>query len=242
MSSAIRFYDAFASFYDAAYGDIDADETVRQWSDLLKATGCFRVGARLLDVGCGPGHYLEPWSREGYAVEGLDGSPAMLGLAAARYSGPLHCLDVRDLPSRADLSGRFDLVVAHFNFLHLFPPDELPAVFRGLSYITTSPGLFVCDFSPVATSAPATIEHHGVLSAEKTVHLDTGRAVSRWYGGRIDLPLDIFWFHDFQSVGRIASSEGLDPGGAFRWCPQETIRFKPTDALEERGVLFFHHR
>ena len=243
MSGAIGFYDAFAPYYDDAYGDIDAEEIVRQWSALLIELGYFRPEARLLDVGCGPGHYLKPWDRAGYNVEGLDGSPAMLRLAGSRHAATLHCLDVQDLPSRADLAGRFDLAVAHFNFLHLFPPDELPSVFRGLSHATSSTSLFVCDFSPVATFTPVIVEQYGsVMSAEKTVHLDTGRVVSRWRSRGIDLPVDIFWIQNVQDVRRIAYSEGWDPGPTFRWRPHDTPPFKPADALEEHGLLFFRHR
>jgi SAM-dependent methyltransferase len=50
---------------------------------LLRAGGA-RRGERVLDLGCGPGHFLAALARAGYEAVGVDASPAMLALARRR--------------------------------------------------------------------------------------------------------------------------------------------------------------
>jgi SAM-dependent methyltransferase len=71
---------------------------------------------RALDVGCGGGFYLEELARRGFAAEGLDSSPGMLGRCRARLARGglgrrvrLAHGDVEALPFE---DGRFDLVLA----------------------------------------------------------------------------------------------------------------------------------
>ncbi len=66
-------------------------------------------GLRLLDVGCGTGHHLTQFRRQGFDVTGVDGSPEMIALAQARNPGAvIRQGDVEALPVP---SAAFDVVV-----------------------------------------------------------------------------------------------------------------------------------
>lgn len=66
--------------------------------------GADRAGVRVLEVGCGPGANIWFLHREGYAVHGIDASPAAIKLAAQRLA-----LENAGLPSPAP-----DLRVGNF--------------------------------------------------------------------------------------------------------------------------------
>ncbi len=72
-------------------------------------------GARLLDLGCGPGHHAEWFAARGFAVEALDASGEMAALAAARPGVSARQADFADLPA----SPAFHGIWANFSLLHL---------------------------------------------------------------------------------------------------------------------------
>ena len=83
----------------------------------------FKPGARILDVGCGPGRDLLSLAERGFWAVGLDRSSGMLREATARGAERLVQADVRALPFA---SGTLDGVWACASLLHL-PKVELPA-------------------------------------------------------------------------------------------------------------------
>ena len=68
-----------------------------------------RRGRTLLDVGCGPGVFLEFFHRAGFDVTGFDKSPVMLKAARERLGGRVECNlgDAHHLPYDSD---QFDYV------------------------------------------------------------------------------------------------------------------------------------
>ena len=66
-----------ARFFDVEYADYDEDIPV------LEAFAR-RTGGPLLELGCGTGRTLIPLARSGYQVTGVDMSPEMLRIAAAK--------------------------------------------------------------------------------------------------------------------------------------------------------------
>ena len=64
--------------------------------------------ARVLDVGCGTGHYAGALAGEGYEALGIDLDPAMIAYAQAHYpAAEFRALDMREI---AGLGEPFDLV------------------------------------------------------------------------------------------------------------------------------------
>ena len=102
-------------------------------------------GGHVLDAGCGAGEPIARYLIErGFALTGLDISPAMLAIAKARF-GDQHwvCADMRKLAFRR----RFDGIIAWHSFFHLPPEDHAPTlagfaahlVPGGMLMVTTGP-------------------------------------------------------------------------------------------------------
>jgi 2-polyprenyl-6-hydroxyphenyl methylase/3-demethylubiquinone-9 3-methyltransferase len=88
---------------------------------------CRRVGARrVLDLGCGNGHFSATLARAGFEVVGCD--PSSSGVAVARESVPgvrFVQIGVGDDPTGLGESD-FDAVVASEVIEHLYAPRQLP--------------------------------------------------------------------------------------------------------------------
>lgn len=88
-------------------------------------------GGRVLDLGCGPGHYAELMAEAGLLVEAMDAVPEMVERSAARpgvtaWQGRFEDLVAQD---------RYDAIWAYFSLLHAPKedmPDHLAAIARAL--------------------------------------------------------------------------------------------------------------
>jgi arsenite methyltransferase len=80
--------------------------------ELARAALAAAPGERIVDLGCGPGFYVAELLKQvgpGGHVVGIDASPAMLALAAARCAGPGHAAFLRSgVASLPAASERFD--------------------------------------------------------------------------------------------------------------------------------------
>jgi 8-oxo-dGTP pyrophosphatase MutT (NUDIX family) len=89
-------------------------------------------GARVLDVGCGPGHDTAWLAEMGFDAAGVDLSFGMLQEGVRRgVSAPLFQADMRRLPFR---SGSLDGLWVCASLLHV-PKDEVNAVLRELARV-----------------------------------------------------------------------------------------------------------
>ncbi|WP_295046162.1 class I SAM-dependent methyltransferase [uncultured Paracoccus sp.] len=95
---------------------------------ILKSAFAQCGARRILDIGCGDGALARALHDCGYALAGIDPSPAAVERARQRLPGAdFHCAGAEDLPP--DL-GRFD--AAYFvNSLHHVPPDRMQAALLG---------------------------------------------------------------------------------------------------------------
>ncbi|PDW02903.1 class I SAM-dependent methyltransferase [Candidatus Viridilinea mediisalina] len=140
-------YDPFARYYDADFRDYHDDLAL--YRELAR-----RTGGPLLELMCGTGRVLLPLAAEGHMLTGVDISPAMLQIAAARLqefdlSAQVNLIegDVRSLslPER-----HFALAfVAVNSFMHLETVRDQLACLSNVRRALTRRGLLVLDlFSP----------------------------------------------------------------------------------------------
>jgi SAM-dependent methyltransferase len=113
-STTVNSYDACAHAYDKKFSDFPLYEAPRQeFAELLTD------GARILDLGCGPGTmsaYLANLDRA-FVLEGFDLSPQMIAMAHRKL--PDGRFWIHDLRAPFHLAGPYDALVASFCIVHL---------------------------------------------------------------------------------------------------------------------------
>lgn len=223
-------YELLAPFYADIYGEIDADETVRQWWQLLTEAKLVSIppnALRLVDIGCGPGWQLQAWQKLGCTVAGIDSSPTLLSsarmlLESNHGKADLYEANMLDASSLPHLPP-FDLAVSHFNFLNLFSHRQRELLFRSVYRLLRPGGLWIVDFSePLTTPEPA----------EETFNLSGGGQLQRksYYNkalGCYDLywqtPLnniqERFWFGHYDSAEALAARTGWQLRLRKAWHP-----------------------
>lgn len=106
-----------------------------------------RVG-RILDLGCGPGLYLERLARLGHACVGIDFSPASIAFARARAVEL--GLDIRyeeaDVRSAA-FGGGQDLVILIHGEFNVFRPNEARGIVGGARAALAPGGRLLIEYS-----------------------------------------------------------------------------------------------
>ena len=113
---------------------------IRTFSRRLAQISRYQTPGRSLDIGCGPGFFLEAAQEKGYEVFGLDPSDYIVKVAGKQFGDRIRkgVIETADYPAEY-----FDLVVAFDTFEHIYHPVEwLKAVRRvlksgGLLAITT---------------------------------------------------------------------------------------------------------
>lgn len=119
---------AFYAAQTEAYAKMAEGFDNPQLAELMAA---LPQGARVLDLGCGPGQDARSLSRAGFAVVAMDASPEMLRQAAMHPGVQTRLGTFAEL---ADIAA-FDAVWASFSLLHAPKadfPDHLSAIHRAL--------------------------------------------------------------------------------------------------------------
>ncbi len=151
-ASAIETHSRQARDFAASYESLEQDPFAscfrysrRRLDAILDRYLPSAPGPRLLDVGCGTGHYLSRLQQRGFEVAGIDGSEEML--ARARESNPAADLRLADVEALPFPDGQFDVVVSIEVLRYLADPRgalaEMARVLRpgGVCLLTATPVL-----------------------------------------------------------------------------------------------------
>lgn len=111
----IALYDEKAAEYAARFDGPGCDPRLSAFIDALPQ------GARVLDLGCGPGHAAARMAQAGLAVDAADASPEMVALAA-RHKGVTAW---RATFEQIEGDALYDGIWAGFSLLHA-PREALP--------------------------------------------------------------------------------------------------------------------
>lgn len=137
---------------------------VRTFTRRLGEIGKYQKPGKVLDIGCGPGFFLEAAQAQGYDVYGLDPSDYIVKVARERFGEKIK----HGVIETADYSAaEFDLVVAFDTFEHIYHPLEwLEAVGR-----VVKPGGILAMTTPDPTSLLARISRRGWVSYKLPEHV-----------------------------------------------------------------------
>ncbi|NTU97317.1 MAG: class I SAM-dependent methyltransferase [Chlorobiaceae bacterium] len=116
------FYSEFAPYYEQVFPFREEVYTF-----LREFAG--KKGDRLLDAGCGPGHYCGRFSSDGFSAEGIDLDVKMIAAATDAYPGvSFRCIDIA---ARDAFKGSFRMIYCIGNVLsHLHPSFLEPFLTR----------------------------------------------------------------------------------------------------------------
>jgi len=133
-------YAARAGEYTELFGDIgqmdDVDrERIGRWAD--------GVDGRILDAGCGPGHWTAFLADRGADAEGIDLVPEFVAGASARFRQIPY--RVASLTDAAISAGSLGGVLAWYSLIHA-SPDELPLLLAAARRATREGGRLLAGF------------------------------------------------------------------------------------------------
>ena len=149
-------YSKFPRVYDLTGADRHSAEMVDYTFKILHK---FRIEAtRGLDLCCGTGTAISLMADQGLSMSGLDGSAAMLAVAAKKLSGRKVPLYNKTLPKFRILDStdsrhvrRFDLITCFYDSLnYLSNSRELKAAFRSVHRHLNDGGWFMFDMNTPA--------------------------------------------------------------------------------------------
>ncbi len=174
--TSLSYGDGFADVYDRWYGALsDPAAIVALLNDLVGP------GASILELGVGTGRLAVPLATAGFAVTGIDSSPAMLERCRALDSASkLQLIEgdmVDDLPM-----ARFDLVLAAYNTVfNLLDASRQQACFTAVADRLNPGGRLVLEaFVPGETAPEAATEtQESTVSVREITATSVTLSVSR---------------------------------------------------------------
>jgi len=130
-------YEAIAGHFTDVWFDTIPGEAIETFLEHVP------LGARILDAGCGPGHHARFFKKAGFDPVGVDFSPSMLAIAAAKnYNIHFEHCDILSTP----------LPLAHFDgvwsavLLNHIPAEEMPIALKNLVATLSHRGFIGLNF------------------------------------------------------------------------------------------------
>ena len=160
-----------AAYYDSGVAGQGYDEYLavrenwlRTFAARLRAIARHQPSGRALDVGCGPGFFLDAAARQGFEAWGLD--PSSYAVELARRT---HGERVREgvIESAPFPPGRFDLLTAFDAFEHVYEPLRFLEAAHGL----LAPGGVLAITTPDPTSLLARVSGRHWVSFKIPEHV-----------------------------------------------------------------------
>ncbi len=146
-------YSDFATVYDLMGADRHSVQMVAYTMDIIRR---FRIHVTsALDLCCGTGTALELFFNHGLQMSGLDGSAAMLAIAARKLRGKKITLYHKQLPKfkllltgNSRKSRQFDLITCFYDSLnYMKSPRELGTAFQSVQQHLHPGGWFIFDMN-----------------------------------------------------------------------------------------------
>lgn len=188
-----RYGSSFADVYDLWYPGGDEGEVVALLSRHL------RHGARILELGVGTGRLALGLSAAGFEVVGLDASPEMLAVMAAKKGASSVPRVVADAARpatwpAAGLHGTFDCVLAACNLLLNLPsPDAQREALRGAVRHLDTGGILAVELQEISAPRDGEVDF-GLSDAgggtPVVISTETDPCTGAVEGRHIELPPD----------------------------------------------------
>jgi SAM-dependent methyltransferase len=162
------YFEGDGSVYGAGGRFSPAMALQRQWTRgrlalLAREAGRPRPGARLLEIGCAYGLFLDAARRAGYAVTGVELSAAAAEHARSRLGLDVHAAQLADAP----LTGRFDVVCAWDTIEHV--PDPV-AFWQAVRRLVADDGVVLFS-TPYFSSVPSRLLRARWWTLKPTEHI-----------------------------------------------------------------------
>lgn len=225
-------YDAIARYYDADFGDYSEDLPL--YREMAR-----RTGGPILDVMCGTGRTLVPLAAAGYAITGLDLSPAMLVIAQTRANAAGVAERVTLLQGdirTAELSAEhFALAFVAINsFMHLERVKDQLTALAQLRHTLQRGGLLILDLFNPDPLRLASEDNRLIL--EKVYEVD-GRWVQKFVASESDLAAQTshmtYLFDELDAEGQVARR-------VLRFTLRWLYRYELEHLLARAGFMLRH--
>jgi putative AdoMet-dependent methyltransferase len=143
-------FDSWALDYEREAAEMEAEGGYpfggrTQVLDLVAELAHAGTGAKVLDLGCGPGILLERFAQAGCEVYGIDSSNQMLALAEKRVpAAHLALADLRDeLP--AEWGSGFAAIISTYAIHHIPDADKIALIRRLLGLLAPGGAFLIGD-------------------------------------------------------------------------------------------------
>lgn len=129
-------------------------------------------GSAVLDLGCGPGDYVDSLARAGYRGVGIDSSAVMIEQAQAKRQGKFYNLSFSEI---SQLDEGFECVYCVGNSLSYLPKDALQPFLKDVFQLLKSSGIFILQVVNWD-------KHHQLRSSDFPINeISEGRTFHRCY-------------------------------------------------------------